>query len=58
MSSAPTKERSDARAYRAEAALVRILGLLAHRRWWNDNVWAAQQIAKETLLDVWTEDEA
>lgn len=40
------------RAGRRAAALRRILGLLAHRRWWNSNVWAAMEIAKEALVDA------
>jgi thioredoxin-like negative regulator of GroEL len=40
------------RVGRDERALRRILGLLAERRWWNDNVWAAAEIAKEALFDV------
>jgi hypothetical protein len=45
-----TKQAS--RAHRRGVAIRRIFGLLSKRRWWNDNVWAAREIAKESMLDV------
>lgn len=41
-----------ARYERRSRTLRMILGLLAERRWWNGNVWGAEQLAKEALLDV------
>lgn len=35
---------------RYQRAVRRIFGLLSSRRWWNDNVWAAREIAKDVLL--------
>ena len=35
---------------RLSRALHRIFGLLSARRWWNDNVWAAREVARDTLL--------